>query len=374
MKILFIINKYTYTSIPLELAEELNKRNGVKVYVIAYYSTKKQVDDIKQVLGFNCKVIPINAKNSLDISGIKRLSLVLRELQPDIIHTHHTFSGAVARIVSKFIMKKNTRIIHTVHANHNSYGFWQNLIIGLTMPVADKIVCNSNNTLRSLKKWQDKILDANKKVVIYNGVRINKILSIERSIDIREMYNFNNNDFLIGTVGRLEEVKDHKTLINSFEIIKNSIPAAKLIIVGGGKLEKQLKSLVEEKNLTNEILITGTISREEVYKVLFSLDLFVITSKFEGFCNAMVEAMIAGNTIIASKIEPLPEVLGINNGLFFEVSNSNDLASKIKWVYQRSNESKQFANKAKSHALKNYSLETCVNRHKELYDEVYSLY
>ena len=93
-----------------------------------------------------------------------------KKQKPDLVHTHQTYSGVLARLCAKLAGK--IKVVHTVHANHRSYNHMQNLIIGLTLPFCDRIVCNSQNTKRSFLPWQKIISWRKTRRVIYNGVNI----------------------------------------------------------------------------------------------------------------------------------------------------------------------------------------------------------
>src|SRR5699024_188883 len=133
--------------------------------------------------------------------------------------------------------------------------------------------------------------------------------------------NIDSKTFLIGTVGRLVKVKDHETLIKGFAKVNAKIKNSKLIIVGNGQLKNHLESLATSLGIEKNVIVTGLVTREEVYRILIIMNLFVITSLYEGFCNALVEGMIAKKPPNVTNINPLPEVVGGKNALFFNKGN-----------------------------------------------------
>ncbi|SIR46670.1 glycosyltransferase family 4 protein [Halanaerobium kushneri] len=368
-KIIHIINKITITSIPFELANSLSKSDDV--IIISLYDSNQDIKNIKKIININLEVIPINMKTKLDYKKVISLFKILKSIKPNIIHTHHTLSGFLARIISKIL--GDIKVVTTIHTDIRFISWYQKFLRLSTLNFADQIVFNSNNTKKAFTKW-DKFLSKNlKRKIIYNGVDIDKILEGENNNFIRKVYKIEKEkDFVIGTVGRLEEVKDHRTLIKAFSIFIKKYPDSKLIIVGSGSQLKDLIKLSNKLDINDKVIFTGLLARESVYKVINELDLFAITSKYEGFCNAMVEAMVAENAIIASNIEPLPEVLGKNNGVFFDPGNAEDLADKIFHLYQSSKKRKDLARKAKEYAIANYSLEKCVDEYKKVYQELLS--
>jgi len=363
-KILHLINNICTTSIPIEIANNLDK-NIFKVFIISLYDNNDEIQSKILENNISGRVFGIGLKNKFDIIKYNNLYKTINHIKPDIIHTHHTLSGFFGRIFGKIL--KVPIIIATIHANMNGFNRYQQILRGLTLNLADCIVCNSKNTLESFLPWQNKIIDVKKKRVIYNGVDINKVISY-KSNNIRYKYNIDKEVFLLGNVGRLVKKKNQKTLIKAFKVFKNDIKEeTKLLIVGDGPLRTNLLSLVDDLNLKNDIIFTGLIPRKEVYKIINSLDLFIMTSIFEGFCNAIVEAMVAGNSIIATNIQPLPEVIGEGNGIFFKKGDYKDLVNKMLKLYRDKNLKKELSLKAQKYAINNRSLEKCIQNYQNLY-------
>ena len=132
----------------------------------------------------------------------------------------------------------------------------------------------------------------------------------------------------IGTVARLSPEKDLQTLIKAFAILNYSYPEIELEIAGSGPEETSLKKLCEAYGLENKIRFLGKI--EDIPSFIRSLNLFVLTSKFEGFGMALLEAMAVECKIIAARNTAIVEVVGTEGaGIFFETSNELDLVEKM---------------------------------------------
>ena len=105
--------------------------------------------------------------------------------------------------------------------------------------------------------------------------------------------------------------------------------------------------------------------------MLHEIDIFVVSSKFEGFCNAMVEAMMAGCMIVSTNIQPLPEVLGgKNNGILYKVGDYKTLANKLETLCNSREKIDSYSDKSSTYAKKNYSMRRCVNEHAILYKSI----
>ena len=132
----------------------------------------------------------------------------------------------------------------------------------------------------------------------------------------------------VGTIARLSPEKDLSTLLLAFAESLGHDANQKLFIAGSGPLKDELMDLGKSLGIDSKIFFVGRIS--EVYSFLKELDVFVLTSKFEGFGMVLLEAMAARVRIIAARNSAILEVLGNSGaGTFFETSTKEDLANKL---------------------------------------------
>jgi glycosyltransferase involved in cell wall biosynthesis len=107
-------------------------------------------------------------------------------------------------------------------------------------------------------------------------------------------------------VGRLIEQKDHATLLRAFARVHERLPEARLAVLGSGPLEADLRGLAAELGVTDAVLLPG---RTEIRDWLERADVFVHTSRWEGFGIALLEAMLASLPIVATNVSAIPEVV-----------------------------------------------------------------
>jgi glycosyltransferase involved in cell wall biosynthesis len=107
-------------------------------------------------------------------------------------------------------------------------------------------------------------------------------------------------------VGRLIAQKDHATLLRAFALVRGQIPNARLAILGSGPLEAETRALVRELGLENAVSLPG---RTEIRDWLERADVFVHTSRWEGFGIVLLEAMLAGLPVVATRVSAVPEVV-----------------------------------------------------------------
>ena len=123
----------------------------------------------------------------------------------------------------------------------------------------------------------------------------------------RALLNLDDEDFVFGHVGRLSPSKDQHTMISAFGLAAADMPGAKLLIVGGGRLEQSLKAHTRALGLDDRVHFTGKIDRAAC--LMPGFDVFVLTSKKEGFGRVLLEAMAARLPLLVTAAGGIPEVV-----------------------------------------------------------------
>lgn len=163
--------------------------------------------------------------------------------------------------------------------------------------------------------------------VILYGIPISSknYLKIEKGAAID--FGVNINPFVVGTIGRLVPQKDMPTLLRAFSLVLESKPNSVLVVIGEGAEEVNLLELAQELSISEKIFWVGKTSDTESYLSL--MDVFVLSSIYEGFGLVLVEAMVSGVPIVASRNSAIPEVLGEKHLGLANTGDYSDFAKKI---------------------------------------------
>lgn len=181
---------------------------------------------------------------------------------------------------------------------------YNRFITKLLPKVATKILSNSETALNYfyVNQWQN---DSRFKV-IYNGLDADKFLSKEMHLNLRSEFNIPQNAFVVGHVGRLNDQKNHPTLIKvALELVKKHQDVYFLFC--GKNVGEQYQNQIKDEVGAERILFLGV--RRDVNRILQSLDCFYFPSLIEGQPNALIEALMAGVAFVASNIEPIKETV-----------------------------------------------------------------
>jgi glycosyltransferase involved in cell wall biosynthesis len=254
-------------------------------------------------------------------------------------------------------------IINTEHRQHSSYTPLQNGINAPTLPLADKVVCNSLATQKSLRWYEKKMLDDEQLTMVYNGVNFTRLNDVVESINKQDT------ELNIVTVGRLVPVKNYQTLLEAFRLVREQIPETTLSLIGDGPLRDNLEAQAASLGLTDAVHFRGSVSREEVYKELARADLFTIPSYSEGFCVAAVEAMGAGLPVVVSDISVFHEVVG-DPGAFADPNDPYAFADAITELLRSPRRSENLGEQAKQRAHSKFSIKRTAREYYNIYKQV----
>jgi sugar transferase (PEP-CTERM/EpsH1 system associated) len=209
---------------------------------------------------------------------------------------------------------------------------------------------------------------------ICNGVDTDKFHPAdgrEHAIAAQAGDNFGPDKFLIGTIGRLDAVKDQATLIRAFARLITERPAlaqtARLVIIGDGPLHGELRALLEQENLLHLCWLPG--SRDDIPALLRSLDLFVLPSLNEGISNTILEAMASGLPVVATDVGGNPElVVDGETGRLVPPADPAALAGAIEDYMAAPGKAAAVGRAARQHAERDFSLKAMVAAYTRLYD------
>ena len=200
--------------------------------------------------------------------------------------------------------------------------FIKNLIFKLSFPLADNIIVNSKELKQELKK-KFNINSVN----IYNPLNLKEIRKKSQYGKIK--FFKKENSLKILNIGRYVEQKDQLTLIKALKLSKNLNYEA--IIVGKGKLKNKMQKYILQNNLEKKIRLIDFMNNP--YPIIKQSDLFILTSKFEGLPNVLLESISLKKFVISSNCHTGPKEILLNGrgGLLFKVGNYRELSKKIKF-------------------------------------------
>ncbi|MDV3955456.1 MULTISPECIES: glycosyltransferase [Elizabethkingia] len=238
----------------------------------------------------------------------------------DVVHVH-LFPAQYFTVLAKVLSFSKTKLVFTEHNTENTrlnnpkFKWIEKWIY----KYYKKIICITPEVKNNLK--EKLTLEDEKLVVIQNGVNINNI-EVSLIAD-RNEFGLSGSDKLLIMVAGFRMQKDQDTVIKTLKELPQEY---KLLLVGDGERRKDLVNLINQLNLKERVLLLG--NRSDVYSLLKMADIAILSSHWEGFGLAAVEAMACGIPVIASNVEGLAQVVD-NGGILFNKESVEDLRSKI---------------------------------------------
>ncbi|MBO0588602.1 glycosyltransferase [Sporosarcina sp. E16_8] len=341
----------------VDLVEEM-KKAGVWVEVLVLSDSEDFYSERIRELKIPIHFSPINkVYHLLQVKVIK--DYLSRDF--DIVHAH-LFAPQLYVAYIKQFMGGKTVLITTEHNTHNRRREkkYFKFIDSWMYKKYTKIIANTEGTKEEMINYLPKV--AVKTVVVHNGIRIKQYLEA-KPLERKELVsNYRENDILIVMVAAMREQKDYETLIRASALLPENYH---ILLVGIGERLTDVKEYAKEYG-TPKISFLGR--RSDVPSILKSCDIFVLSSKWEGFGLVAVEAMSADLPIIVSDVAGLREVVeGV--GTFFEVGNEEDLKRQILNTPKDRIEGKEL-NSEKKQKMILYSIEKMASNYLRIYREV----
>lgn len=349
-------------------------RNWIPVVLSIYKGTELK----KEFEEKGIKVYCLDVESQFSIRKIKKgIQNVINIERPDIIHSNLFMADQFARFLGP---KNNIPVINSfVNDSYSperiellspkekfTLGVYK-YIDKLFAPRVTKFMSLTNAIIPNNSKALE--INPSNVTVISRGRNITEFrqrISGEIVDDIKKKYGPGP---IILTVSRLLVRKGYMEAIKAMGNVIKVYPDAKYIIAGWGHDEKIITDLINSLDLNNNIFLLG--NRTDIPSLLEAADIFLFPSHYEGQGGALVEAMLMGKKIIATRIPVLEESVKDNfSARLFNYRDIEDLSRQIIWSIENPVEMEEFARNAKIIAEKNFAIEKIARQHEELYDGV----
>ncbi len=313
---------------------------------------------------FGLKVFPRRKGNrSL---WMHSFSVYLQHRQPDLVFAilgNAIFCALIGRMISALPVP----VICSIHTSQYFTNIREKQVHSALLEKADWVHAVSTGIKTELSElnW----VDSKRIATIYNSVNCNHILKLAKQpsghpwLDKKDRFNFK----VALTVGRLQRQKNHHLLLRSFANVTRS-ENCKLIILGEGEGRDSLQTLVMNLNLVDVVSMPGWI--DNPYPFLYHTDLFVLSSKWEGFPKILIEALVCGCNIVSTNCPTGPDEI-LDQGKFGTLVPVEDETAMTKAI------SRGFLSEPNRERLKNrarqFSPQRQTSEFERLFDQVFKI-
>ncbi len=273
----------------------------------------------------------------LDAVAYRVLRKLLSNAKPDIVHTHSSKAGILARRAAAKLRKKSAlpKIVHTIHglAFHPYGGRLANrLYIALEKQAADRtdaiISVADAMTVQALASG---IGRAEQYTTIHSGMEVDTFINpdVHRDVDdFRRSLGLDEGDILVTQVSRLAELKGHEFILAAAERIADR--RVHFCFVGDGRRRGRIERAIRASaGLTGRVHLTGLLGPEKMPVVMHAADIVVHCSLREGLARALPQAMLAGKPVISFNIDGAREVVDADTGILLKAGDDDELKAAI---------------------------------------------
>jgi len=319
---------------------------------------------IRQVIeaGYSISRIPVAIKpitNGRDYLRIARCILYLYRILSTnnfhLLHTHGYFADIIGTPVCKYLRIPHLSTCHGFIQNDKNLKIY-NKLDKLMLRFCERIIAVSTEIKSDLVRSG---IDKARITVIQNAVQesISREDFAKHRVEKRQYYSIEQDEFVIGYVGRLSEEKGINYLIEASSLLKDESKTFKILILGDGPKRKDLEEMARSKGLEKRIIFTGF--QENIEEWLPALDVFVLPSLTEGTPMALLEAMSMGIPVIATAVGGIPKVVENNvNGFLVDPGDFQGLYEKIIML----NNNQELRNKMATEGIKTIKEKFNVNK------------
>jgi len=310
------------------------------------------------------------------MAALFRIIRHIRRIRPDIVHTHTAKAGALGRIAAIF-----TRVpvrVHTFHGNVFQ-GYFSRRKTRFILFI-EKVLARFSHAIITISPSQRDdvvakygITNPAKCRVVKLGFDLGKLSDTNTNSEaFRKKFNFGKDDILVGIIGRLVPIKNHKMFINAAEYITKHAghklaEMIKFVIIGDGDQKAELRAYSKFKKLDSKIIFTGWL--ENMNEAYAGLDIIALTSINEGTPVSMIEAMAASKPVVATDVGGVRDAAG-SACILVKNGDYEEMAKEILGLVLSEEKRKNLGRLGCERAKKHFSKERLVSELRGLYEEV----
>jgi glycosyltransferase involved in cell wall biosynthesis len=247
-----------------------------------------------------------------DYRTYRQLIERLREIQPDVVHTHSSKAGIIGRWAAH--AARVPVIIHTIHglaftaSTNGLVNHAYKILERRTAPITTKIVCVADSMRdQSLAAGVGK---AEQYVTVYSGMETVAFLNPPVSRDVvRKQLGLKVEDIAVGTIARLFHLKGHEDLIDIASDLCRRFPNLRFLWVGDGLLRSQFESHIQRLGLTDRFILTGLVPPSRIPELANAMDILVHPSRREGLARALPQGALCGCPCVTYDIDGAKEAV-----------------------------------------------------------------
>jgi len=313
-------------------------------------------------------IVSLNKPPGRNPELVGKAAAVFRDLCPDVLHTHTEgalwYLGQAVQTIGK------VPVLHTEHIDHigKANGWLAKLktrvFLYRAAKYADRYCCVSDDIASTASRWNT--VPRSKLETILNGIDTERYADRSSRDEVRAEFGLAGSARVVGTVGRLNEVKRQDLLLRAVAALGPGYDDIQVLLVGDGPAHGELEQLVPSLGLKGRVYFAGYQSAPE--RFLPAMDVFALTSRLEGLPLALLEAWAAGLPIVSSAVGGVPKLVENGGaGLLFPNGDQDGLVVALRSLFADPLKAAQMATAGQTLVRERYSLERMASDYESRY-------
>jgi sugar transferase (PEP-CTERM/EpsH1 system associated) len=305
-----------------------------------------------QVRALGARVISMGKRAGLRPGMVRRLRNVFRDLLPDVVHTHQIGTLLYAGPAAKWAGVPLT--VHTEHGKEPYQRRWRTRMLGrVAGTFTHTFFCLTEDMASQVRA--SRVVPNRKIRVIFNGIDTSQFTDPCETSHVGASLGIPPRSKVIGTVGRLTEIKRQDVLIRAFAKVKARFESAHLLLVGDGPLRERLEELAVSLGIGGSVHFAGYQSPTAPYIQIMTI--FALTSRSEGMPQAAIEASVTGLPVVASRVGGLPELIEQGRtGLLVPEGDDSGFAEAFCRLLEDPASARRMGEAARQHAIARFDI------------------
>ena len=320
---------------------------------------------------------PINPFN--DTISYFQIKKLLRQLQPDIVHTHSAKAGILGRFAGYKLKTQNSKlkIVHTIHGL--AFHPYQSAALNKFYIAVEKSAARRTDFFISVADAMTAQSTAvgigrpEQYITAYSAIDEDDFLepiSQEKKRDFCREYGIAEDAVVLVTVARLFMLKGHEYIIESAKELSKRFENCVWLFVGDGNLSEHYKQQARELGLADRIKFTGLLPPSQIPLAIQSSDMLVHCSLREGLARTLPQAMLCGRPAISFDVDGAREVVNENTGRLIEPKNVEQLTAACAELIEDADLRKKLGKQGRESVKKKFAPDTMVDTIEAVYEKL----
>jgi len=314
----------------------------------------------EEIRALNISVIDLGMTAKWRWDSLWRLYFLLHREYPIILHTWMFHANVPGRVLGRLV---GVPVIISSERTMGMEGRWRYWLNRITSVLTDRVVCVSQQVADFIV--QEVGISRHKTLVVPNGIDVRNFEHLPTKQQARAMLGLSFDRILIGTVARLDRVKRLDVLLQAMRSLRD----VHIVIVGDGPERVRLEAMSARLGLASHIHFVG--QQDDVRTWLAAMDVFVLSSDWEGMSNAVLEAMAAELPVVATTVGGTPEVVvdGMT-GLLVPPRDPQALAQAIHALLVDPERRNKMGQAGRDRVRHHFTVERMVEKTESLYEQL----